>query len=269
MARETVDLVRRMVEADDAIAILGNHEYNAILWHTAGADGEPLRSHTAAHRRQHEATLHSYAESHHSSSLREAINWFKTLPFSFETERLRAIHATWDRRILERLSALSKNRSSPLMDETFLLRSGIDGTEEKNAVETLLKGVEIELPDHTGYHDKDGVFRRTTRIRWWIDPDTIKKGQMLPLSDVAMPPADTLLKDLYVEAPSLPLCGDNDPRPVFFGHYWLTGPPSPLSPTVVCLDYSVARGGHLCAYRWEDDQKITAERFVCVSAATG
>jgi hypothetical protein len=267
---ETVDLVRRMVEADDAVAILGNHEYNAILWHTIGADGEPLRTHSTAHRLQHEATLRSYAKNRSNGALQDAIDWFRTLPFSFETDRLRAVHATWDPRVLEQLATLSRNRSAPLMDDAFLCRSAIPGTVEFIAVETLLKGVEITLPDHTGYRDKDGVFRRTTRIRWWIDPDSLTgrvSQRMLPLSDVAMPPADTLLKDLYVDPHSLPIRGDSDPRPVFIGHYWLTGPPAPLSPTVVCLDYSVAQGGSLCAYRWEEDQIIAADRFVCVSAA--
>ena len=37
---------------------------------------------------------------------------------------------------------------------------------------------------------------------------------------------------------------------VFFGHYWLDGPhPSAQSANTVCLDWSVARGGFLCAYR--------------------
>lgn len=272
-----------MVEADDAVAILGNHEYNAVLWHTRGVNGSPLRSHSSAHRHQHEATLHSYAKTGSDSSLAEAIAWFRTLPFSFQTERLRAVHATWNSRVLNRLSALSNDGSSPLTDDSFLHRSAVPGTEEYNAVETLLKGVEIALPDHTGYRDKDGVFRRTTRIRWWIDPAGIESKlprvsgrssvspsgyPQLPLSEVALPPADTLLGDLYVDPRSLPLLGNKDPRPVFIGHYWLTGEPRPLSPTVVCLDYSVARGGSLCAYRWEDDQIITADRFVCVSAAS-
>ena len=38
-------------------------------------------------------------------------------------------------------------------------------------------------------------------------------------------------------------------KPVFIGHYWLTGEkPELLAPNVACLDWSVAKGGFLCAY---------------------
>ena len=30
---ETVDIVRRMVEENNAMAVMGNHEFNAIAWH--------------------------------------------------------------------------------------------------------------------------------------------------------------------------------------------------------------------------------------------
>ena len=36
---------------------------------------------------------------------------------------------------------------------------------------------------------------------------------------------------------------DETERPLFVGHYWLTGNPEPLSPNIACTDYSVAREG--------------------------
>jgi hypothetical protein len=57
-----------------------------------------------------------------------------------------------------------------------------------------------------------------------------------------------------------------DEPPVFFGHYWL--PPNaakvPLAQNVACLDYSVAKGGDLTAYRWDGEQVLSAEKFVGV-----
>jgi hypothetical protein len=51
---------------------------------------------------------------------------------------------------------------------------------------------------------------------------------------------------------------------VVFGHYWL--PPDaakvPLAQNVACLDYSVAKGGDLTAYRWDGEQVLSAEKFV-------
>jgi hypothetical protein len=40
------------------------------------------------------------------------------------------------------------------------------------------------------------------------------------------------------------------------------------SPNVACLDYSVAKGGFLCAYRWDGEQKLTSERLVWVAAVS-
>ena len=37
--RRTVELVRAMVESGAALAVMGNHELNAIAWHTPHPDG--------------------------------------------------------------------------------------------------------------------------------------------------------------------------------------------------------------------------------------
>lgn len=42
-------------------------------------------------------------------------------------------------------------------------------------------------------------------------------------------------------------------KPVFFGHYWLTGRPQMQSENALCLDYSAGKSGPLLAYRFEDD----------------
>jgi hypothetical protein len=56
-------------------------------------------------------------------------------------------------------------------------------------------------------------------------------------------------------------------KPVFCGHYWLSAPrPTLLAGNVACLDYSVAKDGLLCAYRWDGEKKLTNEHFVWVAA---
>jgi hypothetical protein len=54
--------------------------------------------------------------------------------------------------------------------------------------------------------------------------------------------------------------------PVFVGHYWLGGEPKLLAANVACVDYSVARGGALCAYRWNGEQKLDERNLVSVGA---
>ena len=49
----------------------------------------------------------------------------------------------------------------------------------------------------------------------------------------------------------------------FVGHYWLSGPrPKLLRHNVACLDWSVAKGGFLCAYRWDGEQVLDEKHFV-------
>jgi hypothetical protein len=60
-------------------------------------------------------------------------------------------------------------------------------------------------------------------------------------------------------------------RPVFFGHYWLTGLPKLIRDNVCCLDFSVAgyRGnGRLVAYRFDGEQKLDESKFVWVEASS-
>ena len=54
----------------------------------------------------------------------------------------------------------------------------------------------------------------------------------------------------------------------FFGHYWLDKTEiGPLTSQLACLDFSVARGGALVAYRYHTgDKELFADRFVAVDA---
>ncbi|MCA9450453.1 MAG: hypothetical protein KC931_25250, partial [Candidatus Omnitrophica bacterium] len=50
--------------------------------------------------------------------------------------------------------------------------------------------------------------------------------------------------------------------PVFVGHYWLPPQPPQTYGNVVCLDYSVAKGGFLTAYQWNPRDPISSRTFV-------
>ena len=54
-----------------------------------------------------------------------------------------------------------------------------------------------------------------------------------------------------------------DAKPVFIGHYWLSGSrPELLAENVACVDWSVAKGGFLCAYRWEGERRLQNHKFM-------
>src|SRR5580698_10478010 len=51
--KETLEIVRFMVENDQAIALRGNHEYNALCFHFQETDGGHLRKHLIKNIIQH------------------------------------------------------------------------------------------------------------------------------------------------------------------------------------------------------------------------
>ena len=56
----------------------------------------------------------------------------------------------------------------------------------------------------------------------------------------------------------------HESKPVFFGHYWLKDQPLITAPNAACLDFSVAKKGHLAAYRWSGEPDLTKNSLVSV-----
>jgi hypothetical protein len=58
LQRETIEMVRRMLDAGAALSVMGNHEFNAIAYYTPDREsGDYLRPHTEKNMRQHQAFL--------------------------------------------------------------------------------------------------------------------------------------------------------------------------------------------------------------------
>ena len=127
-------------------------------------------------------------------------------------------------------------------------------------VEIILKGKEGKLPDGASFQDKDGYVRTEIRTRWYLPPDGHTYRTYALQSDEIVCDLD-LAPEVIEAASPYPV----DAKPVFVGHYWLSAQqPELLAGNVACLDYSVAKGGFLCAYRWSGEQKVNNENFVWV-----
>lgn len=252
--RETLQIVRAMMDAGTARAVMGNHEYNALAYHTPDGNGGHLRSHTAddgKNEKQHRATLDQIANPE-SAEWADWLNWFKALPLFLDFGDLRIVHACWD---AEQLAFL--NGDNRLNDE-LLFKSAEKNTPQYRAVEVLLKGPEIRLPAPHTFTDKGGVARRDIRVKWWLG------GEGHTYHSLCMPECATVPK---VPVPNGTARGyaPTEP-PTFIGHYWLPpARPEPLAPNVACVDYSVAKdGGMLTAYRWDGEAVLDAGKFVSV-----
>ncbi|MBD2722699.1 metallophosphoesterase [Hymenobacter armeniacus] len=251
--RETLQVVRGMVDGGTALAVMGNHEYNALAFWEFDPGGGHLRPHWPNHILQHLETIKEFSSKERFAEWRDYLAWFRTLPLFLELPGLRVVHACWDARFIAYLrQELPDSRLTP----DFLLRASRVGSPDFKAIEVTLKGHETKLPGDHHFFDKDGHRRTMVRTAWWRDPAAST------YHDYYLEPIDALA-DQPVDVAALPHAGYyQDETPVFFGHYWLRGEPRILTPHSVCLDYSVAKGGELVAYRWHGEQVLTPAGLV-------
>ncbi len=256
--KQVIGIVRPMIENDHALAVMGNHEFNAICYHTKHNEkqNEYLRGHNEKNKKQHEAFLEEYSLGDEETD--ELIGWFKTLPLFLELDAFRVIHACWDQNII---TELQKNRLTE--DNCLLVSSYADASSEDhllyNSIETLLKGKELQLPDGMTFKDKDGNERHEIRIKWWAD--NVKTYQQASVLEI---PSLTNSPEIIIDKDKVEIGYPLQDKPVFFGHYWFTGTPKAVAYNVACLDYSAAKEGPLVAYRWgtSDLKKLNNNQFI-------
>ncbi len=287
--REVLRIVRTMTEAGQAIALMGNHEYNALCYRAEKAGGGHLREHSRKNFAQHRHTLEQFQG--YEEEYEAYLDWFFTLPLFFEADGFRAVHACWDDASIGFLRGVLEDGRLP---EGLLAESAREGSALFVAVEVVLKGKELALPAGVSYLDTGGHRRRMMRVKWWEDPVgmTYRALSVVPipgLPDVQVGVGASVDVGTSVDVGAsvderggvgrdVPVgvgrgVGHNFYGPtekaVFFGHYWLTGEPALHRENVCCLDYSVARGGSLVAYRFDGEARLTNRNFVQVGNAAG
>jgi hypothetical protein len=252
--RETLEIVRAMVDSGNAIALMGNHEYNALCFHFQETEGGHLRKHLIKNIIQHYETLRQFQN--RQKEYEDYLDWFKTLPLYYETDTFRAVHACWDEKNIQYLKKILVNDR---LNDDLIYQSVRQGTELSEAIDQTLKGKEMKMPEGHYFTDKDGTQRTDIRIKWWEDPSkmTYKSISVEPIANLpeqAIAAAELKSEDFYPDAD----------KPVFFGHYWLKGQPSLYRGNVCCLDYSVAKGGKLVAYRHNGERVLDSGKLVYV-----
>jgi hypothetical protein len=252
--RQVLEIVRGMTDRGAAVALLGNHEFNALCFATEHPvrSGEFLRPHIEKNVRQHQETLDQLSAGERADYLA----WFRDLPAWLDLGGVRAVHACWDDEAL-RVFADALRREGGMTTELLTAASDTTGALYR-AVDITLKGKEAGLPRGVTFRDKDGHERGEIRTRWYLSP----AGQTYRTYALQSDPVDVdepLAAGVVTAARPYP----EDGPPVFIGHYWLSAErPALLARNVACLDYSVAKGGFLCAYRWDGEQALDPSRFV-------
>lgn len=252
--RETLEIVKGMVDHGKAIALMGNHEYNALCFNREAPEGGHLRPHSIKNIMQHYETLSQFQNN--QEEYEYYLEWFKTLPLFYEGKNFRAVHACWDHDHINHLKAHLDNHC---LNEELIKKAVKEDTELFQAIGDTLKGKEIKLPAGYHFHDKDGAKRDEIRVKWWEDPTAVTY-EAISIHPIPELPEESI----DVSKLSTTRYYTSQECPVFFGHYWLKGEPLPYKSNVCCLDYSVAKGGKLVAYSFDNETELAYGKLTYV-----
>ena len=239
--QKVIRLIRSMVDLGVAFAVMGNHELNAIYFHSLDPRTRlPLREHTQKNIEQHYSFLEEFPLNNYETD--ETINWFCSLPLFIEFSSFRVVHAYWTKQAITFLRTLN---DKGIFSRNFYIENNSKKNSAYFAVELLTKGPEARLPDNSFFIDKTGVRRYWTRLAWWRYGAMSWRDLSLSVPNINEIP-DTDFKnwnkiDLYPK----------NEIPVFFGHYWMTYPPNIETNNALCLDYSAGTTGPLISYHFD------------------
>jgi hypothetical protein len=139
-----------------------------------------------------------------------------------------------------------------------------------DAIETLLKGPEISLPDHgmLPYWDHEAdLERKKARIRWW-DHDAAALPHLAELSGAKLKNRDRYPAyapgEVKTVDPQFLSYVYKDHVPLFYGHYWRRweNHRDEWTTYTACVDFSAVRGGALVAYRWNGEPEIHWRNYI-------
>lgn len=251
-----ISTVRAMERNGSAIAIMGNHELNALLYHQSGENADHngdgwMRSHNPTHTKQHQTFLRQFPLG--AVHTGDVLEWFMTLPLYIDFSGIRLVHAYWSDKHIEVIRSRT-NDGRLNSDDLQQIALEEDGNEFANAVLDSLKGPEAMLPAGFSFEDISGRERNMVRLKWW-------KASSNSWREVALSvPDPQALPDIPVSASSPITFYHADNKPVFFGHYKRVGIPMLDSSNAACLDYH----RQPCAYRWDGEAVLSSARLISI-----
>lgn len=257
--REALHLVWDMVDAGQAHCIIGNHEFNALGWYMLAPpeSGKAfVREHSPRFAMLLQETFDQFEA--YPDEWKAFRDWFYELPLYLENDRFRVVHACWDSAVIDRLRPRLENGC---LDPAFVREAGIDGGFACKALDRLLRGTDMPLPDGLTMTSEEGFVRTFFRTKFWeANPstygDVVFQPGGLPEQVARVPLSQRQKSRLFLYGPEEPL--------LFVGHYWRRGTPGPIRDNLACLDYSAVKYGKLVAYRLDQETRLDPAKFVWV-----
>lgn len=240
-----LSLVRRQV-AQGAVAVMGNHELNAILYHRTGVDGVALRSHNEKNKAQHRSFVRRFGTA--TPEALEWTQWFLELPLWLDLGGLRLVHACWSQPDIDLIAA---RRPDGRLAEEDLPEIAAEQSAFARAVNNLVTGPELPLPEGHGFHDAHGQERHRVRIAWWRSSARTWRDAAL-----SVPRPEELPQGLVPRSDEVAFYPKDAP-PVFMGHYKMQGAPRLEGPVTACLDYPESG----CVYGWRGERRLHSDNL--------
>lgn len=252
--RETIQIVRSMTQIGSAHAILGNHEFSAVLYHIKDSHGMYLSRHIAGNRNQIQSTLTAFKG--YPDEWRDNLKWLRTLPFFLDFGAIRVAHAYWNSAEMDYLyHFIPEGRLKRSFLRTILENHHLSA----EIIYKILKGLEYRCPEDLFLKCSKGISRKVFRMNWWESPQG-KTFRDLSFGNKFLLPDYTVPSQI---APSFSPYHPDEP-PVFLGHYCLSQGASIFQNNICCVDSCVVSSLELSAYRWSGETSLAPEHIIKV-----
>ena len=251
--RKTIGIIRRMVENEKALAILGNHEINAIIAHLKDKKGNPLVKPPLKNFIAVLKTINEFVK--YSEEWQSHLKWLRTLPLFLELDGLRGVHACWSDEAVDFL----KQRLNPGKIEKDIFRKIHRQPESELAqnIWLLTKGLQFKMPRDLRVTNNKGISPRAFRIRWWEEPEG-KTFEELSFESKFRLPEYTIPPEILPQTLPYPA----EAPILFFGHYCRKNNDHILKPNICCLDSCIVANKTLLAYRWNGEKVLKEENLI-------
>jgi len=144
---ESVRIPKTMVEAGNALAVIGNHEFNAIAYATKNYQGKWCRAHSE--RNQEQSAVFLEAAPLGSPIHKEIMEWSMTLPLWLDLDGVRVVHACWHEASMEVLRP-SLSEIGSLTNE-LIIKASVPDSAEYDSIEKV-EGETRPSPGRVGDH---------------------------------------------------------------------------------------------------------------------
>jgi hypothetical protein len=250
--RETLSIVRKMVDKGAAYAILGNHEMYAVLYYLRDIEGKYYKKRIPKYQLQINQTLSEFSP--YKEELKSYLKWMRTLPMFLDFGDIRIVHACWDE---ENIQLIKETISGNKLSKANLRDIALNGTKFSEAFWQTCKGIEFQVPKDLLVFDNNGRPHRSFRMKWWdtAEGKTFKEVSLESRFDL---PEYTIPKEIV---PTIKPYSNEEPI-VFFGHYCLKECCGIMADNLCCVDSCITRTGKLIAYRWNGEKKVDKSNFV-------